>query len=217
MRKMQRSYCSRAGGTKEKVFESMNENCFQSVQRKSRTCVRITWHHVMLARYRWDWSHWCTEGWHHPGTHGRQHVEFWRASECASSIIQQLASQNHRKLKFQTATFPVVAKWAFLPWEEMRLNHTELMLDVSDSLSYSYVFISFARNSSDINRQKSTNIIKYTYIYTHNNSHLSIHQRGFGCKSVARGHRLFDWRSFGCLGRKDQTLPWCQKCQGSCL
>ena len=27
--------------------------------------------------------------------------------------IQQLASQNHRKLKFQTATFPVVAKWAF--------------------------------------------------------------------------------------------------------
>ena len=47
----------------------------------------------------------------------------------------------------------------------MRLNHTELMLDVSDSLSYSYVFISFARNSSDINRQKSTNIIKYTYIY----------------------------------------------------
>ena len=79
--------------------------------------------------------------------------------------IQQLASQNHRKLKFQTATFPVVAKWAFLPREEMHLNHTELMLDVSDSLSYSYVFISFARNSSDINRQKSTNIIKYTYIY----------------------------------------------------
>ena len=79
--------------------------------------------------------------------------------------IQQLASQNHRKLKFQTATFPVVAKWAFLPWEEMRLNHTELMLDVSDSLSYSYVFISFARNSSDINHHKSTNVIKYTYIY----------------------------------------------------
>ena len=76
----------------------------------------------------------------------------------------------------------------------MRLNHTELMLDVSDSLSYSYVFISFARNSSDINHHKSTNVIKYTYIYiyTHNNSHFSIHQRGFGCKSVARGHRLFD-------------------------
>ena len=122
--------------------------------------------------------------------------------------IQQLASQNHRKLKFQTATFPVVAKWAFLPWEEMRLNHTELMLDVSDSLSYSYVFISFARNSSDINHQKSTNIIKYTYIiYTHNNSHFSIHQRGFGCKSVARGHRLFDWRSFGCLEEKTRPCP----------
>ena len=111
MRKMQQSYCSRAGGTKEKVLESMNENCFQSVQRKSRTCARIIWHHAMLARYRWDWR--STEGWHHPGTHGRQHVEFWRASECASGIIQQLASQNHRKLKSQTATFPVVAKWAF--------------------------------------------------------------------------------------------------------
>ena len=42
-------------------------------------------------------------------------------------------------------------------------SYTQLMLDVSDSLSYSYVFISFARNSSDINHQKSTNIIKYTY------------------------------------------------------
>ena len=56
--------------------------------RKERTCPRIIWHHAMLARYRWDWRDWCAEGWHHPGTHRRQHVEFCRASGCASNIIQ---------------------------------------------------------------------------------------------------------------------------------
>ena len=107
--------------------------------RKSGTCARIIWHHALLARYRWDWRDRCTEGWHHPGTHRRQHVELCRASECASNIIkhhptiQQLASQNHRKLKFQTATFSAVANWAFLPREEMcpkALNSCSMRLTV---------------------------------------------------------------------------------------
>ena len=88
----------------------------------------------------------------------------------------------------------------------MRLNHTELMLDVSDSLSYSYVFISFARNSSDINHHKSTNVIKYTYIYTHNNSHLSIHQRGLVANQLLVDTDSLTGTASGALEEKTRPL-----------
>ena len=117
--------------------------------------------------------------------------------------IQQLASQNHRKLKFQTATFPVVAKWSFLPREEMRLNHTLNLCSMCLAVYPIHLFF------TELCRHKSTNGITIVHIFRFT--------KRFGCKSVARGHRLFDWRWFGCLGRKDQTLPCCQKCQGSCL
>ena len=94
----------------------------------------------------------------------------------------------------------------------MRLNHTELMLDVSDSLSYSYVFISFARNSSDINHHKSTNIIKYTYIYiyiiyTHNNSHFSIHQRGLVANQLLVATDSLTGAPSGALEEKTRPCP----------
>ena len=89
----------------------------------------------------------------------------------------------------------------------MRLNHTELMLDVSDSLSYSYVFISFARNSSDINHHKSTNVIKYIYIYTHNNSHLSIHQRGLVANQLLVATDSLTGAPSGALEEKTRPCP----------
>ena len=60
----------------------------------------------------------------------------------------------------------------------------------------SILFISFAQNSADISHHKSTNKLTIVTIV-----HIFRFTKRFGCKSVARGHRLFDWRSFGCLGK----------------
>ena len=122
------------------TMDSMNENCFQSVQGKSRTCARIIWRAEKVQNMCKDHLTPCNAGKIPLGlerlVHGRMAPSRYpRTATCGileglgmciqhHPTIQQLASQNHWKLQFQTATFPLVAKWAFLPREEMRLNHT---------------------------------------------------------------------------------------------
>ena len=71
--------------------------------------------------------------------------------------IQQLASQNHRKLKFQMATFPAVAELyvsLFTSRRDASESYTQLMLDVSGSLSYSSLLHGTLQT---ISHHKSTN------------------------------------------------------------
>jgi hypothetical protein len=87
--------------------------------------------------------------------------------------IQQLASQNHRKLKFQTATFPVVAELyvsLFTSRRDASESYTQLMLNVSGNLSYSSLL---HRTLQTISHHKSTKTHN-----SNNSSHFSIHQRG---------------------------------------
>ena len=112
--------------------------------------------------------------------------------------IQQLASQNHRKLKFQTATFPVVAKWAFLPASK---SCTQLMLDVSGSLSY----------SSLLHRTNKLTIVTIVTI---------VHIFRFTKEVWLQISCLWPptlWLALLRVPWKKRPEPCCQKCHGSCL
>ena len=125
--------------------------------------------------------------------------------------IQQLASQNHRKLKFQTATCPVVAELyvsLFTSRRDASESYTELMLNVSGSLSYSSLLHGTLQT---ISHHKSTNKLTMVTI---------VHIFRFTKKvwlQISCSWPPTLWLALLRVPWKKRPEPCCQKCHGSCL